>query len=320
MNTKPRFLFPGLGRALAAQRLLFFLWLANLVCAAALTYPLRAAFADAAGTSLAGRTLGEGFNFALMSDFIEHRGAALDAAFGLLGPALLFFLFLYTFFDGGIIAQFNNDQNRPLLSSFLANCGKYWGRLLRLFLWFLPAVIVFYIITKIMSKIAGLVSANRGNEHLTIWAYGVAWVLSFGVWCFFSMIFDYAKIGLVVEDSRKTFAALRRSFRFVFRNFGRTVRLYFSLVAIGLVFFLIYFLIEINAPTEKWGIFWLVLILQQLCLLSRIWLRLGFYSCQTALYLRYADRPTSERLPAPAISREIAPPFPSAGERPELAA
>jgi RsiW-degrading membrane proteinase PrsW (M82 family) len=137
--------------------------------------------------------------------------------------------------------------------------------------------------------IFSLIQAIAGKE---LSVAGHFWVLIIGLVIFVILFMwadmwgDYLRIYRVTSEEGKLRAILKPSLRFVFRNFGRTVSLYYllSLILLGtLIAYLGLSKILHFIPADKLLILSLF-ILQQAYSLFRSFYRLVYYSSQLVLF------------------------------------
>ena len=98
---------------------------------------------------------------------------------------------------------------------------------------------------------------------------------------------DYARIKIAVEDSPQVFKSLFSGLRFVFKNFGKTMLLYYLLILTAAVCFGIFWVLNRLIPSSAFITILIVFIIQQLFIASRGWLRIAVLSGQSALYSFY---------------------------------
>lgn len=90
-------------------------------------------------------------------------------------------------------------------------------------------------------------------------------------------IFDYAKIRLAVDGSRKTWRAAIGSARFVFCNFSRTMGGWAVVTLFGVVFFVLWRAVENAVESRTIGAVLMLVAAQQVYVISRIWIRLMYW-------------------------------------------
>lgn len=220
-------------------------------------------------------------------------GAVLDNLSGVLdnepvattiAGATAAWLLLWSFVSGGLIDRLARDR-RTRSHGFFAACGLHVWRLLRLGLVAL-AVYAFlfgtahhWIFDRAYERLVRDVTVERTALLLRLTAYAV-----FGaILIFFNLIFDYARIRIVVEDRRSVFGALAASTRFLRRHFGRVTMLYGANGVAFLALIAIYAAVDPGAPGRGLAM-WSALIVGQAYIVARHFLKLTFYASETAFF------------------------------------
>jgi hypothetical protein len=106
-----------------------------------------------------------------------------------------------------------------------------------------------------------------------------------------SLVFDYARVRIVVEDRRSAFGAIAASMRFLRRHAWQVLFLYALNTAAFVVAAAVYALVAPSAGGVGLGL-WLGLFISQLWIFVRIGLKLLFYSSAVSLFqgeLAHAD-------------------------------
>jgi hypothetical protein len=192
-------------------------------------------------------------------------------------------LVIWSFLSGGVIDRY--ARGRPTRTAgFFAACGSHFWRFARLGVFALVAYVVLF------SGVHGWL-LDRLYPWLTrdLVVERTAFLIRLGCYALFAallalctLVFDYARIRIVVEDRRSALGALIAGARFVRRHRG-TVRLYLLNVVAYLAVVLLYALVAPGAP--RGGVrMWLTLGLGQLYILSRHYLKLLFYASETAYF------------------------------------
>jgi hypothetical protein len=98
-----------------------------------------------------------------------------------------------------------------------------------------------------------------------------------------NVIFDYAKIRIVVEDRRSALGALSAAMRFVWRQRGRVAALY---ALNGVAFLILIAIWAFTAPGARLGgmTLWLGFVVSQIYVLARLALKLQFLASEIALF------------------------------------
>ena len=112
------------------------------------------------------------------------------------------------------------------------------------------------------------------------------------------MLFDYAKVRLVVEDRRSALAALAAALSFITRNPGAVLGLY---ALNALVFVLVLAAWALLAPGAGGAglSMWLAFAISQVYVLARLALKLQFMASQTALFQGRLAHAAYTAAPAP---------------------
>jgi hypothetical protein len=100
----------------------------------------------------------------------------------------------------------------------------------------------------------------------------------------FGLVFDYARIHMVLTGGRKVRTSLGYALRFTANHLASTFALAFLLLCAGWLVLGVYNLISGALSAPSWIVVIALLILQQLYILFRMSLRLTAYSSQMHLY------------------------------------
>ena len=195
--------------------------------------------------------------------------------------AVMAFSVLWLFLTGGIIDRLARGR-AVRAAGFFAACGGYFWRLLRLavvmwatywalFKWLHPLLL-----TRIYDHYTRDMTSERDGLVVRVLLY-----LAFGLVLFvFNLIFDYAKVRLVVEDRRSVISALGASMRFLRRRPFRA----FGLYLLNAVAFLMVLRIWLEIAPQAWHSVGWAFLVTQIYLLVRIWLRLAFVASEVVFF------------------------------------
>lgn len=213
------------------------------------------------------------------------------------------YLLLWLFLSGGILDRY--ARGRPTRShEFFTACGVFFVRFLRLapFIalayYILFAVVHPFLLEETYAELTRDVTVERTAFFIRLALYAAFGVLL----VFVNVIFDYAKVRAVVEDRRSMIGAIVAGARFVRRNAGAVAALYALTGALFVTLLILYALAASGGGSTGAG-FWIGLVIAQLFLLGRLWIRLVFFASETALFqgrLAHAGYIAT----APAVRRE----------------
>ena len=235
--------------------------------------------ASGLGTTFTPSIIGFGAVLDNLDAFIDNMPMASTIA-----GVTVAWLVVWSFLSGGVIDRLARD--RPTRThGFFAAAGTHFWRFLRLGLLalavygFLFGWLHEWLLTDLYDRFTRDVTVERTAAAIRFAGYAL-----FGaILILFNMVFDYARIRIVVEDRRSAIGALAAGARFVRRHAGRAVGLYLlnGLAFVALV--ALYALVSPGAPGSGAGM-WGVLLLGQTYIVLRHYLKLVFYASETAFF------------------------------------
>jgi hypothetical protein len=185
---------------------------------------------------------------------------------------------------GGVIDRYAR-QRRTRAHGFFAAGGVFFFRFSRLAVaaallyWLLYRYAHHWLFTEWYVALTRDMDTERRAFAVRAAMYVVFGLLMVGV----NIVFDYAKVRIVVEDRRSVLGGLAAALRFVFRNPGRAFGLY---ALNAFVFLLLIGLWALAAPGAggAGASMWLGFAFGQAYLLARLLLKLHFLASETALF------------------------------------
>lgn len=296
----------GLGRVRRAPALIAGLWLTTFLLAWPLALTLRGMLADHLGQSLAAETAARGMNHDWWNEFLAQAAgigqtfvpsilgfaatlknissiADAQAVPTVIGGAIATYLVLSLFLMGGVLDRLARDR-RIGGYGFFAACGTYFFRFVRLSL--IAGLVYWALFAELHPWLFGTVFSSLTHEltvERTAFVYRALLYLAFGlILVIINVLFDYAKIRMVVEDRRSAIGALNAAVRFVSRNSAAVFGLYALDLSIFLALVAAYALV---APGAAGGLAaWVGVVIGQLYITLRIAVRLLFAASQITLF------------------------------------
>jgi hypothetical protein len=256
--------------------LIVLLYAMNLVLALVLSIPVAVAFGGTVGPTGFGEDLAAGFDIVLWADIIEEAGEALLALFF----HLLWMIPLYLIWKAaagvGLIHALRGDGIR----SFWQGVGRYTAKALLLGLAFLVLTALGVVLGVAVVLVLGGVWAG---EVGTFWVNGVvAPTLLISLLAVLDLMHDYARIALVVDDE-PVLTAIGTGFTWPFRH-GNASRLYVLWFVPAAVLLLLPTVLDLNATAATAGAVWTLFLAQQVLLLLRAAVTVGWFGSETAFY------------------------------------
>ncbi len=299
----------GVRRVLRAPAIWFGAWLATMLLALPLAVALRSMLAAHLGDSLAAEAALEHVNYDWWQEFTRQASgigttfrpsvigiaAVLANVSGLLGGARLdpvlggavtAWLVVWSFLSGGMLDRY--ARNRPTWTTgFFAACGTHFFRFLRLGV---MATLVYYgifvwldgwLIKPLWNQLTRNVAVERTAFVIALGLYAGLAALVVGT----SLVFDYARIRIVVEDRRSALGAMAAGLRFVRRH----PRQVFALYALNTMTFLLAAGLYALVSPGVWRggpMLWVGFAIGQVWIAARVGIKLAFYATGVCLFQR----------------------------------
>jgi hypothetical protein len=231
------------------------------------------------GTTLSPSAIGVATTLDSVSSVLDGRAPIAPIAW-----ALACYLAGWLFVSGGIIDRY--ARQRPTRTyGFFAAAGTYFFRFVRLGMvvgiayWWLFVYVHPWLFDQLYQTFTRNLSVER-----TAFAWRVGLYVAFGVLVVFvNLLFDYAKVRIVVEDRRSAAGALAAAWRFIRRHPRQVIGLY---ALNGASFIAVAGIWAFVAPGAGGAgvAMWATFATTQLYVVVRLMLKLQFLASQTALF------------------------------------
>ena len=297
----------GIRRVDGAPALLAGTFAVTLLVSLPLAYALQGMIAAHLGSSIAADTAASGTNYAWWREFsaqatglgttfvptITGFGAVLNNLSDFLDgsrPAATIigattaWMILWSFLSGGVVDRLARAR-RTRSHGFFGACGMHFWRLLRLAI---VAGIAYgflfgYAHGWILEDAYGLLTRHVTVER-TAFLIRLAGYAIFGALLLVcNLVFDYARIRIIVEDRRSAIGGLLAGARFVGRHPSAVLGLYALNALAFLVLVALYAVLVPGTPRSGLAM-WITLGLGELYILGRHYLKLLFYASETAFF------------------------------------
>jgi hypothetical protein len=279
----------------------------TLLVALPLSIALRGMIAAHLGRSLAADAVASGASYDWWQEFSSQAsglgatfvpsiigfGAVLDNVAGLvdnvplastIAGATAAWMVVWSFLSGGVIDRL--ARGRPTRApGFFAACGRCFWRFVRLgaVAWVAYAVLFAYVHGYLFGDVVGRLTRDATAERTAFALHAAGYALFLLLLASGSLLFDYARIRIVVEDRRSALGSLAAAARFIRRRPGGTIGLYLLNAAAFAAAVLVYAMVAPGAPRTGASA-WLTLAIGQLYIVARHYLKLVFYASQTAYF------------------------------------
>jgi hypothetical protein len=261
-------------------RLVIYLWLANFLFSLVLVAPFYFLLQKDLARSIAGEKLFQGQEFLWLGDMIYKYQDVLPLFLGWLAVPSLLFLLLHVFLNGGILGRISVGE-RVNLPAFLSDSARYFWRFFRVFLIsIIGYIIVFGLLGSGLSALFKIWMESASTQWTTLIASFLRLFVFLLLFSMTKMFFDYVKVSLVVEESKKAVRATLANFGFLGRRFFRAWGLF---LLVGLVFVGLSIGYHLGVKLiPKNGVIPLVVLFiwQQVYILARSWTAVLFFSTE----------------------------------------
>ena len=279
----------GLRATIRNYRLVLLIWAWHLALAAVAAAPALAWWRGAFDHAVEATTLLTRFNFAVLADLTKYDYVG---AFGLLssamiGAALLSFI-ASPFVMGGMLKVISaTGTSRGVMHRFFGGGGYFFWRFFRLLLAggtctvAAGAGLMFALVA-----IEGPLVENGSEAASYLWLVFDLVILTIACGVFL-LALDYARIQVVIDDTRGMIRAYFRALGFVVRHAATTYGMAIViLIPVG-VLMLGYVAYETVSPVaSSWGAILMLFVVQQAITLARVGLRVSLVDAE----FRYAQR------------------------------
>jgi hypothetical protein len=297
----------GLRRVNGAPMLVVGLCLVTFLVALPLSLALRGMIEAHLGNSLAADSAAAGANYQWWQEFsaqaaglggtftpsIVGFGAVLDNLDAFLdnrpmaatvAGVTVAWLLVWSFLSGGVIDRLARDR-RTRSAGFFAAAGTHFWRFLRLGIlaWAIYAFLFGWVHGWLFEDLYDRMTRDMTVERNAAALRFAGYLLFGAALVFVNVILDYARIRIVVEDRRSAIGALAAGTRFVRRHVGRVAGLYLLNGAAFVALAALYAIVSPGAPGSG-AAMWGVLLLGQVYIVLRHYLKLVFYASETALF------------------------------------
>ncbi len=300
----------GLRQAANLPRVLFLLWLVNVLFAVPVSLMIREALADSFSSSLVTRNMRAGFDLGWHAEF-ESQAGDLEKTFRptLAGPGPMLdnlqawwsgdifadaypgivalgagYAVLWAFLLGGVLDRLARPDEPPALDRFFAAGGRYFPRFFGLALISGVAYCLIYLLGKQLYRWIEAASRDVTVEKTVFLRVLVASVLIVFLLAVVRMVFDYAKIATVLEGRRNVLRIAWEALRFVLSHPIKTLGVVLGFAVLGALLFTLYLQLAPGAGQSTLFAVALAFLVSQVYLVARLAVRLGLLGGQMSLY------------------------------------
>ena len=264
-------------------RMLLILYFANILMALLLALPFFSALKSNAGHSDFLNSMLQGFDYTTYSELMFNSGKAFSAILGGVKWIVLTYFLLSAFLTGGIIRTLNEDKFST--SSFFGAGAFSFFRFLGLSLIVALFQIIFLLLVFVPAGAYIRYHFVDFQSELTAYYIGFSALGIYTIiFLIISMIGDYGKFYLELNNSFNIFKAFWKGIKYVFRHFLKTFILYLILLIIPAIIMYVYLYLENDIKMATSIGILLVFLMQQAFILLRVFLRTWILSSELMIY------------------------------------
>ena len=279
----PKAYIGGFQQSLRSPRMILILYAVNILTALILALPFMNALKEGFGNSGIVENLVNGFDYTTFSNFMYYSGKGVLAIISGIKWLVLTYFIVSIFLTGGIIRTLNKEKFTT--STFFAGSAYNFFRFLGLsFIMILVQIIFALIVYVPMGLIIKSLIPSVSSEITLYYIFFFFFILHLLLFLFISMIGDYAKFYLVLEDSFNIFKGFWKAVKYVFSHFLKTYVLYLILLFLPAVIMYLYIYLEKDIKMATGIGILIVFLLQQAFILLRVVLRVWVLSSQLKVY------------------------------------
>lgn len=216
------------------QRLIWWIFLVNLVLAFFSSLPARLLLASTLDHTLEGLRFVDGFDITALA-LLMGRPVFPATSLAIASLAAVFVYFVYlVFLDGGIFAEYLDDRKLSR-GEFFENCGLYLWRMIRIVLYSLLPFVLVLVVNNAIGSAADKLGDRAAADQVGFYISLAGSVVSLLLFLFVRMWFDLVQAQIVSANERRVLRTVFRSFPLALRNGG----LYLSYLGIAIFSFLV---------------------------------------------------------------------------------
>jgi hypothetical protein len=290
-----KYYMQGIKEASQQSKMIALLWFMNFLFGWVLYRLFSNLISGFLGNSVITNDLLKEFDYRVVIELIIHEPGRLQTILSVASILIIFYFLVSIFLDGGILFRLLRyrsfvqgiGERASFASDFFHGAGKFFGRFFRLYIYSLIFWIVFVIILMLTWSIISALTNESSMEVYGFYIFLGVVIFGFFLFALIRMIMDYARIKIAVEDNPQVFKSLFSGLSFVFKNFGKTLLLYYLMILTAVLCFGIFWILNWLIPSRALITILIVFVIQQLFIASRGWLRIAVLSGQSALYSFY---------------------------------
>ncbi len=252
-------------------KIVLVLFLVNFCLGLFIAFPAFNILQTESQNSLAFDNLVADFDFTAFSDFLRKSSKSLVplVSIGLILAAI--HAIFNIFFSGGILSQFTK-RDTFRLPDFLKNSAHYFWKFLLLFLIQLLFLLLAFVVCVVVFGVFGAIGYDNTEPKFFAWMIPPI-IFTLFYFTYLLNVGEYAKVLLHRDALLNPWNAFWKASSYVFSNF-KTMQVYWSVLFVSFVLLLLYLLLESSIGMTSAFTIWLMFLIQQIFIFSRVFIRI----------------------------------------------
>lgn len=264
------------------QRVLWWVFVVNVVCGGLGAVSALATLSHALRHSLAGEKLSKGFDLGMLAELVRLPAVSLMRSTVPSYVMVFLFLLFFLFVSAGIVETYRDDRSLTA-GEFFAASGAFFWRFVRLALLSIVPFVIVALIYQGLSKAADHIGDRAIADQVGIFLSLAAFVIFLLLALWVRLWFDLAQVRAVVLSERGMWRNTWRAWRFTWRNLRHLYGMYFVISLVAWITLIIGLVIWAHLPPTTSG---LTLLILELIVFAQVMTRLWQLSSATTWYLR----------------------------------
>jgi hypothetical protein len=235
-GARPKTFLAGAALVWRHQRVLWLVYIANLLLAFVGTRAAVDRTGEILNHSLAADRLVHGFSLGAYYELKLHSNLPFSAWRPMMIYSSILFVLFMLFATGGVLAAYYEDR-RLTAGAFFQSCGEHFWRFLRLMVWFAIALIPVGILMGLAGVLYRRVDRQSISPFPAVHIFEVAAVIIVLLLMCVRLWFDMAQVIAVAEGEENMRRALKSSANLLRHNFGSLFWLYLRISLLGWIGF-----------------------------------------------------------------------------------
>ncbi|MGB8541009.1 MAG: hypothetical protein WCD49_05150 [Candidatus Acidiferrales bacterium] len=301
---RPKTFAAGAGLVWRWQRILWWIFVVNLVLAHFAVRGLVDRVSPALVHSFASQRLVNGFDLTAILELAVQPDSPFEAP----GPVVFHYSVIFAIFmifsTGGIIATYVFDS-KPTTTAFFEACGHHFWRFVRLLVYMLLAFIPIGILIAVCSAIHTSIDEKSNSPYPAVYFFFASTFVVLLLLMVLRLWFDMAQVIAVADDETRMHHSLRRAASLLRHNFGSLFWLYLRISLLAWIFcgLGLYLWMYVLNPLSITTAFLLTQLMLIFWIASRLWQRaseaLWYRQYQATIVTEPAYSPPPAPAPVP---------------------